>query len=141
VQYVRWISNLAQGDMGNSLVFNRPVLTMIVERLPATLTLGLASLVITIAVGIPAGFIAARYPNSLADQFLNFLAMVGLAIPNFWLGILLIILFSVQLGWLPGAGMRTLGIDFSLLDRLSYLVLPAIVLATSTTAELMRYTR
>ena len=141
VQYVRWISNLAQGDMGNSLVFNRPVLTMIVERLPATLTLGLASLLITIAVGIPAGVIAARYPNSPVDQFLNFLAMVGLAIPNFWLGILLIILFSVQLGWLPGAGMRMLGIDFSLLDRLSYLVLPAIVLATSTTAELMRYTR
>lgn len=141
IQYVRWIGNLLQGDMGNSLVFNRPVLTMITERLPATLTLGLASLLLTVIVGIPAGIIAARWPNSILDRFLNLVAMVGLAIPNFWLGILLIILFSVKGGWLPGAGMRTLGMDFSLLDRLSYLVLPSVVLATSTTAELMRYTR
>src|SRR5690625_333907 len=136
IQYVRWIGNLLQGDMGNSLVFNRPVLTMITERLPATLTLGFASLLLTVIVGIPAGIIAARWPNSILDRFLNLVAMVGLAIPNFWLGILLISLFSVKGGWLPGAGMRTLGMDFSLLDRLSYLVLPSIVLATSTTAEL-----
>jgi peptide/nickel transport system permease protein len=141
VQYSRWLSRLMQGDMGNSLVFGRPVLRMILERLPATLLLGVAALAITILVGIPAGIIAARWPNSPLDQGLSFISVVGLATPNFWLGILLIILFSVQLGWLPGAGMQTIGRPFSLLDRLSYLILPAVVLATSTTAELMRYTR
>lgn len=141
IQYGRWLSRLMQGDMGNSLVYGRPVLRMIVERLPATLLLGAAALVITILVGIPAGIVAARWPNSLLDQSLSFISVLGLATPNFWLGILLIILFSVQLGWLPGAGMQTIGRPFSLLDRLSYLILPAVVLATSTTAELMRYTR
>ena len=141
VQYVRWMSNIAQGDLGRSLVFNRPVMQMIVERLPATLLLGFTALVITVLVGIPSGIVAARWPNSVLDQALSFASILGLATPNFWLGILLIILFSVQLGWLPGAGMQTIGQPFSVLDRLSYLVLPAVVLATSTTAELMRYTR
>lgn len=141
VQYVRWMSNIAQGDLGRSLVFNRPVMQMIVERLPATLLLGFTALLITVLVGIPSGIVAARWPNSLLDQALSFASILGLATPNFWLGILLIILFSVQLGWLPGAGMQTIGQPFSVLDRLTYLVLPAVVLATSTTAELMRYTR
>lgn len=141
VQYVRWMSRLVQGDLGSSLVFGRPVLSMIVERLPATLLLGVSALLITVLVGIPSGIVAARWPNSPLDQFLSFISILGLATPNFWLGILLIILFSVRLGWLPGAGMQTIGQPFSLLDRLSYLVLPAAVLATSTTAELMRYTR
>ncbi|MBA2668179.1 MAG: ABC transporter permease [Trueperaceae bacterium] len=141
VQYVRWMTRIGQGDLGNSLVFGRPVLTMILERLPATLLLGFAALLITVFVGIPSGIIAARWPNSPLDQGLSFLSVIGLATPNFWLGILLIILFSVTLGWLPGAGMQTIGQPFSVFDRLAYLVLPAIVLATSTTAELMRYTR
>lgn len=141
VQYTRWMSRLAQGDMGNSLVFSRPVLDMILERIPATLLLGFSALLITVLVGVPAGIIAARWPNSPLDQGLSFFSILGLATPNFWLGILLIILFSVRLGWLPGAGMQTIGQPFSLLDRLSYLILPAAVLATSTTAELMRYTR
>lgn len=141
VQYARWMARLGQGDMGTSLVFSRPVLDMILERIPATLLLGFSALLITVVVGIPAGIIAARWPNSPLDQGLNLVAILGLATPNFWLGILLIILFSVQLGWLPGSGMATLGHPFSVLDRLSYLILPAAVLATSTTAELMRYTR
>jgi len=140
-QYVRWIGRMSQGDLGTSLVYGRPVLQMITERLPATLLLGLAALVITVLIGIPAGIVAARWPNSPVDQALSFLGIVGLATPNFWLGILLIIFFSVTLGWLPGSGMQTIGQPFSLLDRASYLILPAVVLATSTTAEIMRYTR
>ncbi len=140
-QYLRWVSRMAQGDLGTSLVYGRPVLQMITERLPATLLLGLAALAITVLIGIPAGIVAARWPNSLLDQALSFVGIVGLATPNFWLGILLIILFSVTLGWLPGSGMQTIGQPFSLLDRASYLLLPAVVLATSTTAEIMRYTR
>ena len=141
VQYARWMGRLVQGDMGSSLVFGRPVLDMILDRLPATLLLGFSALLITVLVGIPSGIIAARWPNSPLDQVLSFGGILGLATPNFWLGILLIILFSVRLGWLPGAGMQTIGQPFSVLDRLSYLILPATVLATSTTAELMRYTR
>lgn len=140
-QYGRWIANIARGDMGMSLVYGRPVLPMILERLPATLLLGFAALLLTVFIGIPAGIAAARWPNSLLDQALSFLSVVGLATPSFWLGILAIILFSVQLGWLPGSGMQTIGQPFSILDRLSYLILPAAVLATGTIAELMRYTR
>lgn len=140
-QYLRWVSRMAQGDLGVSLVYGRPVIDMISERLPATLLLGLAALLVTVVLGMPAGIVAARWPNSILDQALSFLAIVGLATPNFWLGILAIILFSVTLGWLPGSGMQTIGQPFSLLDRASYLVLPTIVLATSTTAEIMRYTR
>jgi len=141
IQYVRWMNRLIQGDMGTSLVFGQPVLRMILDRLPATLLLGFSALLITVVVGIPSGIVAARWPNSPLDQGLSFASILGLATPNFWLGILLIILFSVRLGWLPGAGMQTIGQPFSVLDRVSYLILPAIVLATSTTAELMRYTR
>ena len=141
VQYARWMGRVVQGDLGNSLAFSRPVLTMILDRLPATLVLGVSALLITILVGIPAGIIAARWPNSPLDQALSFLSILGLATPNFWLGILLIILFSVQLGWLPGSGIQTVGQPFSVTDRFSYLILPSVVLATSTTAELMRYTR
>ncbi len=140
-QYMRWMGNIVRGDMGMSLVYGRPVMSMILDRLPATLLLGFAALLVTVLVGVPAGIVAARWPNSFLDQTLSFLSVVGLATPNFWLGILAIILFSVQLGWLPGSGMQTIGQPFSVLDRLSYLVLPATVLATSTTAELMRYTR
>lgn len=140
-QYVRWMGNMLRGDMGMSLVFGRPVLPMILDRLPATLLLGFAALLVTVLVGVPAGIVAARWPNSFLDQAFSFLSVVGLATPNFWLGILAIILFSVQLGWLPGSGMQTIGQPFSVVDRLSYLLLPAAVLATNTTAELMRYTR
>lgn len=141
VQYLHWLGNILQGDLGRSFTFSRPVLDMILDRLPATLVLGAAALLITVGVGFSAGVIAARYPNSWLDQGLSFLSFVGLATPGFWLGILLILVFAVTLGWLPAAGMQTVGAAFSLSDRLSYLVLPAVVLATSTTAELMRYTR
>jgi peptide/nickel transport system permease protein len=141
VQYAQWMGRLLQADLGNSFNFRRPVLEMILERLPATLLLGAAALVITLVVGFSAGVIAARHPNSPLDQVLSFVSFVGLATPGFWLGIVLIIVFAVQLRVLPAAGMQTVGAPFSLLDRLSYLLMPAIVLAAGTTAELMRYTR
>ncbi|WP_299431397.1 ABC transporter permease [uncultured Meiothermus sp.] len=141
MQYLNWMSNILQGDLGRSFTFNRPVLDMILERLSATLLLGAAALLITVVVGFSAGVIAARFPNSLLDQVLSFISFVLLATPGFWLGILLIIVFAVLLGWLPAAGMQTVGKSFDIADRLSYLVMPAIVLAAGTTAELMRYTR
>ena len=142
VQYLNWITNFLSGDLGNSLSYGgRPVLNMVLERLPATILLGVSSALLALLVAIPAGIIAARYRNSITDQTLSFLSSIGLATPNFWLGIMLIVLFSVELGWLPSSGMRTVGEPFSLSDRLIHLILPTIVLGTSTIAELMRYTR
>lgn len=140
-QYGRWMGHILQGNLGNSLVYSRPVMAIIMDRLPATAILGLSALAVTLVFGIGAGILAARRPNSIPDQVLSFIAVVGLATPNFWLGILLIIFFSVNLGWLPSSGLRTIGIPFDLGDRIAHLVLPTIVLASSSTAELMRYTR
>jgi peptide/nickel transport system permease protein len=135
------MGNLLRGDLGDSLVYSRSVVAMIADRLPATFLLGTSALVVTLVVGLGAGSYAARRPNSFLDQAFSFLAVVGLATPNFWLGILFIILFSVNLGWLPSSGLRTIGVPFSLMDQLAHLVLPTIVLASSSAAELMRYTR
>lgn len=142
VQYLSWITNLLRGDFGNSLTYgSRPVSRMVVERLPATVTLGLSAALLALLIGVPAGIYAARNHNTWIDQILSFLSSLGLATPNFWLGIMLIILFSVELGWLPSSGMRTIGEPFSVADRLKHLVLPTIVLGTSNIAEIMRYAR
>jgi peptide/nickel transport system permease protein len=141
VQYGRWLSTLARGDFGQSLSFRRPVMEMILDRLPNTLLLSGAALLLTILVGIPLGIVSARRQYSATDQLLSFASFLGLAMPGFWLGILLIILFSVVLGWLPSAGMVTAGQPPSLGDRLSHLIMPAFVLAAPTLAETMRYTR
>lgn len=141
VQYWRWITNVSRGDLGRSLTYGRPVTDMVLERVPATLLLAGAALVITVLVGVPLGIYSAVRQYSLADQLLSFASFVGLATPNFWLGILLIIFFSVKLGWLPAAGMVTAGQSTSAVDLLRHLILPASVLATSTVAQIMRYTR
>lgn len=141
-QYLYWLGNFLTGDLGRSLTYGgRSVLTMVVERLPNTLLLGLAAAVLAVAIGVPTGIIAARAQGRFSDQLLGFLSFLGLATPNFWLGILLIILFAERLNWLPSSGNMTIGAPFSLIDRLQHLILPAVVLASSTLAELVRYTR
>lgn len=141
-QYLQWIGNFLTGDFGQSLSYGgRSVLRMVTERLPATLLLGGAAALVSLVIGIPLGILAARRQDGPIDQFVSLLASVGLATPNFWLGILLIVLFSVQLGWLPSSGMRTIGGDGSIGDYLRHLVMPVIVLSTSNLAELVRYTR
>jgi peptide/nickel transport system permease protein len=143
VQYGQWIGNFLTGDLGQSLSYGgRSVLRMVTERLPATLLLGGTAALVTLLVGVPLGILAARRQDGPVDQIVSLLSSIGLATPNFWLGILLIVLFSVQLGWLPSSGTRTIGGDGGdLLDRLRHLILPVIVLATSSLAELVRYTR
>lgn len=141
VQYSRWFSALLQGNLGHSLISRRPVMDMILERVPATLLLSSTALLLTLLFGIPLGIIAARRHYSAIDHFATLGSFIGLATPNFWFGILLIFLFSVRLGWLPSSGMYSIGADFSIKDRLMHLILPAMVLATSATAEITRYTR
>ncbi len=141
-QYLQWIGNFLTGDLGQSLSYGgRSVLRMVTERLPATLLLGGVAALVTLVVGIPLGILAARRQDGPVDQLVSLFASIGLATPNFWLGIMLIVLFSVELGWLPSSGMRTLGGDDGLIDRARHLILPVIVLATSNLAELVRYTR
>lgn len=142
VQYGQWIGNFLTGDLGQSLSYGgRSVLRMVSERLPATLLLGAAAALVTLLIGVPLGILAARRQDGPIDQIVSLLASIGLATPNFWLGILLIVLFSVQLGWLPSSGMRTIGGDSGPLDMLRHLAMPVIVLSTSSLAELVRYTR
>ena len=140
VQYVRWLGNLAQGKLGQSLSQGLPVVTLVGDRLPATLLLSGAALLVTLAVGIPLGVLSAVKRNGLLDLLVTGFAFFGMSVPVFWLGILMILLFSVQLGWLPSAGMYTLGEPFSIGDRLRYLVMPTIVLATANLAQIIRYT-
>lgn len=142
VQYGQWIGNFLTGDLGASLTYGgRSVRQMVVERLPATLLLGGTAALVTLIVGVPLGILAARRQDRPVDQIVSLLSSIGLATPNFWLGILLIVLFSVQLGWLPSSGIRTIGGETGPLDRLTHLIMPVIVLSTSSLAELVRYTR
>lgn len=141
-QYALWLGNLLRGDLGRSLTYGgRPVTVMVVERIPATLYLGLAAFTLTLLIGIPVGIYSARHHNGLGDQVVSFLSVLGLATPNFWLGILLIMLFAVHLRWLPSSGIGPTGDDADLLARVRHLILPATVMATSSIAAIVRFTR
>lgn len=142
LQYLSWLRNVVQGDLGASLSYGgRPVREMIFNRIPPTVLLGASAAGLSLLLGIPLGIYAARNQNRWGDQLIGFFTFLGLATPNFWLGILMIVLFSVQLGWLPASGVRTIGMPFDLGDRILHLLMPALVLATGTLAELVRYTR
>ncbi|WP_017726226.1 ABC transporter permease [Halalkalibacterium ligniniphilum] len=141
VQYVRWMGNVLQGDLGTSYHRKVPVTDLILDRLPNTLLLMGASLFLAVIIAIPFGVLSATRQYSKMDYTVTFGSFVGLATPNFWLGLMLIMLFSVQLGWTPVGGVATIGAEFSILDRLHHLLLPALVLATADMAGLTRYTR
>jgi len=132
VQYVLYLRDLLQGDFGRSFVYqNQPALPLVLQRLPATARLAAAALAIAIAISLPAGIIAATNRNRWPDSLANFYAVAGEAIPSFWLGIMLILLFGVQLRWLPVSGVGSL----------AHLVMPAIALGSGMSALLMRLIR
>lgn len=141
VQYFRWLGNVVQGNLGVSYNTLEPVSSLVGERLPNTLLLAGVALLASIAVSIPLGVYCAVRRNSVFDRAVTGLTFLGISVPVFWLGIMLIILFAVQLRWLPSGGMRTIGEGFSLIDRIEHLILPAFVLAIANLAELTRYTR
>src|SRR5690606_21358453 len=140
VQYIKWVSNAVKGDFGRSIMQKRPVMDLITERIPATIELAGAGLALAVVTGIPLGLIAARRANSIWDRLIVLLGTLGIAIPGFWFAILLIILFSVQLGWLPSAGRMTIG-DGSAIDRIQHLILPTLVIALYSLAQLTYFTR
>jgi peptide/nickel transport system permease protein len=141
IQYLNWMGNVVKGDFGTSFTKKQPVKDMILDRLPNTLILMLFSTILAVVISIPFGVLSATKQYSKLDYGVTITSFLGLATPNFWLGLMLIMLFSVKLGWTPVGGVSTLNADFSIIDRLHHLILPAIVLATADMAGLTRYTR
>ncbi|MBA3774871.1 MAG: ABC transporter permease [Betaproteobacteria bacterium] len=139
VRYLYWITGVLQGDLGESMRLQRPVLALILEKLPVTLELAGMAILIALAIGIPAGIISAIKRNSAWDYAANVIALWGLSTPNFWLGIMLILLFSVTLGWLPASGFVSPFEDLK--ANLASLIMPAFVLGNAIAAVLMRHTR
>ncbi|MBV9967610.1 MAG: ABC transporter permease [Alphaproteobacteria bacterium] len=139
VRYALWVKGVAQGDLGESIRIKRPVLELIKEKLPVTGELALMALCIALAIGLPAGIVAAVKNGTPIDYGASMAALWGLSIPNFWLGILLILLFSVQLGLLPASGFVSPG--ESLRQNLLTLIMPAFVLGNAIAAVMMRHTR
>ena len=139
VQYLRWLGGVVTGDLGTSLRTGEPVSQLIVQKLPVTIQLALMSMIFAMLIGIPAGIIAAVRKGSVTDWLANFVALSGLSIPNFWLGIMLILLVSVNLGWLPASGYESIFVDP--VRSLQTMIMPAFVLGTGLAATLMRHTR
>jgi peptide/nickel transport system permease protein len=141
VQYGRWLGNLIRGNLGTSYQHNDATTTLIVERIPKTLALSGVALLIAVTLAVPLGVLSAVHRYSLVDAVTTVIAFFGVSIPIFWLGIMLIILFSVELKWLPSSGMLTIGAPPSVADLASHLVMPALVLCTWPLAQLTRYVR
>jgi peptide/nickel transport system permease protein len=132
-----------RGNLGTSIETRQPVWSRIVERMPATLELGAAALLLALVVGVPLGVLSAVYQGSIFDNTVRILAVVGNAIPIFWLGLMCIFFFGVYLGWLPTSGRQTVSLtnEFDLLDRLRHLILPMVILAFGNIAGMSRFMR
>ncbi len=139
MQYFYWAADVLRGDLGTSLRTNEPVLSLIASKLPVTIQLAIMSMLFAILIGIPAGILSAARKGTWVDWLANLIALSGLSIPNFWLGIMLILLVSVNLGWLPASGYESLFVDPW--KSLQTMIMPAFVLGTALAATLMRHTR
>jgi peptide/nickel transport system permease protein len=139
VQYFRWIGHALRGDLGVSIRTRQPVATTVAMKLPITIELSILAIAVALAIAIPAGVVAAVKRNTAWDVLMSGLSLGGVSVPNFWLGIMLILLVSVRLGWLPASGYVAPWED--LVDNLRRMIMPAIVLGTGLAAVLMRQTR
>jgi peptide/nickel transport system permease protein len=139
IQYVHWLNRMVHGDLGQSLRTQRPVLDTILERYPATIYLALASLLLGVVIAIPAGTIAAVKQNTPWDYSAMAFALFGIAVPNFWFALLLILGFGLYLGWFPTLGYIDPSVNFR--TFLWHLTLPAIVLGTDLASTVTRYVR
>ncbi len=140
-QYVIWIGNLVQGDFGRSYTLNRPVIDEVLERFSATLILAGASLILCSLFGLLAGIVSAVRQFGWVDRTVTFLVLIGISVPSFWLGLLLILLFAVNLRWLPASGMFAIYGGGGPLDLLMHLLMPAVTLAVVATGVIARLTR
>jgi peptide/nickel transport system permease protein len=139
VRYAYWVGGVLQGDLGESVRTQQPVLELVKQKLPVTIQLALMAFVIALVIGIPTGIVAAVGRGTWWDSLANAVALWGISTPNFWLGILMILLFSVQLGWLPASGYVSPFEDLK--ANLASMIMPAFVLGNAIAAVLMRHTR
>lgn len=139
VQFFDYISNLLKGNLGDSLAYNQPVIDLIKDRFPNTVVLAISALLIAIMIGVPAGMIAATRQNSLLDYAVTTVSLIGVSMPVFWLGVMLVLFFSVNLGWFPATGMGSM--EDGIGKYVSHLILPSITLATIPMAQFARITR
>jgi peptide/nickel transport system permease protein len=141
VQYVRWLGHVARGDLGRSLWMKRPVLAEVLLRFQATLILAGTALLLSTTLGIALGVASATRPNSLLDRLSATASLFGASMPSFWLGIVLMVVFALRLGWLPASGMYAPYGGGGLLDLLAHLLLPAVTLAAASVTIIARLTR
>jgi peptide/nickel transport system permease protein len=139
VQYVNWLGNALTGDLGVSFRSGRPVTELILERLPATVSLAFGAIVVAMLIALPLGLISALRPRSAVDYVATFISQAGISIPDFWLAIVAILLFSLTLGWLPSSGYVALTDDP--VEWARHLVLPSVVVGTVSGAILTRFVR
>jgi peptide/nickel transport system permease protein len=139
VRYGYWMGGVLQGDLGESVRTQQPVLSLVLQKLPVTVELALLAMIIALLIGIPAGIVSAVGRGTVWDTVANALALWGISTPNFWLGILMIMLFSVQLGWLPSSGYVSPFEDLG--ANLAAMIMPSFVLGNAIAAVLMRHTR
>jgi peptide/nickel transport system permease protein len=130
-QYLRYLATIPQGDLGISFADSRPAATVVAERIPATLQLGLSAALLSLALGVPLGILAALWRGRAIDRFVMGFAVFGFSIPNFFFAILLILLFALKARWLPSAGSETL----------AHMILPTLTLASAAMGKLARFTR
>ena len=141
VQFVDWAGHALVLDFGKSFHYYRPASDMIAERIPNSLQLSVAALLLSLAVGVPLGVLAALNRGSLADHAIRLISVVGHAVPAFWFGLLFVLILGVQLRWFPIGSMNVLGKDNDVLDRLWHLVGPVLTLALTGIANYPRYLR
>lgn len=141
MQYFTWLGSFVQGDWGISFSSRQPVFGLIMERLPATLLLMASGITVSLIIAVPLGLIAAIKRDTWIDHTLTFSSFVGLSIPVFWLGLMLIIVFSVWLGWFPTGGMGPPGEEVSIATRLWYLTLPTVAISLVSVSFFTRYLR
>jgi len=139
-QFTRWFTGILQGDFGNSIFFHKPVLRIILDRAETSLFIATLSMALIVVVGIPIGMVSAVRYNSIADQTFSGGAMLAASMPTFWLGLNLMLLFSVMLGWLPSSGFPSV-LESGNLGNLKYMVLPCVTLAAPNSALIIRLTR
>ena len=139
IQYLYWLKGVATGDLGESMRHNRPVLELILLKLPVTLQLAVMGIAIALVLGIAAGVVSALRRNTGVDYATNIASLAGISLPNFWLGILLNLFFSVHLGWLPASGFVSPSEDWRM--NLATTIMPAFVLGIGIAGVIMRHTR
>lgn len=141
IQYLRWMEKLAQGDLGRSMITGQPVADRFALAIPNTLKLTITAWLVAFTLSIIVGVVSATRRYSIIDQIVTIFSFAGLAIPGFFLGLLLMLLFSIKLRWLPSTGMYTVGMEGNFLDGLTHMIMPVIALSINDIAGTSRYVR